>query len=77
MDNLILSQLVFTRISHDLIGNIGSISNALELLEDSLDDIEDIKAVAHNILRHRIIRNYKAEADGVTVNDIIDKLLNQ
>ena len=40
-------------------------------------DIEDIKAVAHNILRHRIIRNYKAEADGVTVNDIIDKLLNQ
>lgn len=40
-------------------------------------DIEDIKAVAHNILRHRIIRNYKAEADGVTVNDIIDKLLNE
>ena len=40
-------------------------------------DIEDIKAVAHNILRHRIIRNYKAEADGVSVNDIIDKLLNQ
>ena len=40
-------------------------------------EIEDIKAVAHNILRHRIIRNYKAEADGVTVNDIIDKLLNE
>ena len=40
-------------------------------------DIEDVKAVAHNILRHRIIRNYKAEADGVTVNDIIDKLLNE
>lgn len=40
-------------------------------------DIEDIKAVAHNILRHRIIKNYKAEAEGITVNDIIDKLLNQ
>ena len=40
-------------------------------------DIEDVKAVAHNILRHRIIKNYKAEAEGITVNDIIDKLLNQ
>lgn len=40
-------------------------------------DIEDVKAVAHNILRHRIIKNYKAEAEGVSINDIIDKLLNQ
>ncbi len=40
-------------------------------------DIEDVKAVAHNILRHRIIKNYKAEAEGITINDIIDKLLNQ
>lgn len=40
-------------------------------------DIEDVKAVAHNILRHRIIKNYKAEAEGITVHDIIDKLLNQ
>lgn len=39
-------------------------------------DIEDIKAVAHNILRHRIIRNYKAEAEGITIEDIISKLLN-
>jgi len=38
-------------------------------------DIEDIKAVAHNILRHRIIKNYKAEAEGITVKDIIDELL--
>jgi len=38
-------------------------------------DIEDIKAVAHNILRHRIIKNYKAEAEGITVEDIIDELL--
>lgn len=40
-------------------------------------DIEDVKAVAHNILRHRIIKNYKAEAEGITINDIIDKMLNQ
>ncbi len=38
-------------------------------------DIEDVKAVAHNILRHRIIKNYKAEAEGITVEQIIDKLL--
>ncbi|MCR4964051.1 MAG: AAA family ATPase [Bacteroidales bacterium] len=39
-------------------------------------DIEDIRAVAYNILRHRIIRNYKAEAEGLTVEKIIDKLLS-
>ncbi|HXB41676.1 MAG TPA: AAA family ATPase [Bacteroidia bacterium] len=38
-------------------------------------DIEDVKAVAHNVLRHRIVRNYKAEADGVGVEEIISKLL--
>ena len=38
-------------------------------------DIEDVKAVAHNILRHRIIKNYKAEAEGITMEQIIDKLL--
>lgn len=38
-------------------------------------DIEDVKAVAHNILRHRIIKNYKAEAEGITIENIIDELL--
>lgn len=38
-------------------------------------DIEDVKAVAHNILRHRIIKNYKAEAEGITVENIIDELM--
>ena len=38
-------------------------------------DIEDVKAVAHHVLRHRIVRNYKAEADGMNVEDIISKLL--
>ena len=37
-------------------------------------DIEDVKMVIKPILRHRIIRNYKAEADGVTVDDIIEQL---
>lgn len=38
-------------------------------------DIEDVKAVALPILRHRIVRNFKAEAEGVTVEDLIKKLL--
>lgn len=38
-------------------------------------DIEDVKAVAPAILRHRIVRNYKAEAEGISVDTIIDKLL--
>jgi len=39
-------------------------------------DIEDVKAVAMPILRHRIMKNYKAEAEGISVEDIISKLLN-
>ena len=39
-------------------------------------DIEDVKAVAANVLRHRIIRNYKAEAEGIKVEDIIRQLVN-
>ncbi|MDD3858699.1 MAG: AAA family ATPase [Bacteroidales bacterium] len=38
-------------------------------------DIEDVKAVAKIILRHRLIKNYKAEADGISIDDIIDELL--
>jgi MoxR-like ATPase len=38
-------------------------------------DIEDIQAVAAPILRHRIVRNFKAEAEGKTVDDIVKKLL--
>jgi MoxR-like ATPase len=38
-------------------------------------DIEDVKAVALPILRHRIVRNYKAEAEGYTVEKIIEELL--
>jgi MoxR-like ATPase len=38
-------------------------------------DIEDVKAVAYDVLRHRIVRNYKAEADGIGVEEIIKGLL--
>ena len=38
-------------------------------------DIEDVKAIAPSILRHRIIKNYKAEAENKSIDDIIDQLL--
>jgi MoxR-like ATPase len=38
-------------------------------------DIEDIRAVSGAVLRHRIVRNFKAEAEGMTVDVIIDKLV--
>ncbi len=37
-------------------------------------DIEDVNAVAPSVLRHRIVKNYKAEAEEITVEKIIDEL---
>jgi MoxR-like ATPase len=37
-------------------------------------DIEDVQAVAYSILRHRIIKNYKAEAEGISEEQIIKSL---
>jgi MoxR-like ATPase len=36
---------------------------------------DDIRGVAHPVLRHRLITNYNAEADGVNVDDLIDRLV--
>lgn len=38
-------------------------------------DIEDVQAIAKPVLRHRIVRNFKAEAEGITVDGIIEKLV--
>lgn len=38
-------------------------------------DIEDVKAVAIGILRHRVVKNYKADAEGISIEKIIDSLL--
>ena len=40
-------------------------------------DIEDVKAVAVSVLRHRIIKNYKADAEGMSVESIIEKLMEE
>ncbi len=38
-------------------------------------DIEDVQAIAPLVLRHRIVRNFKAEAEGITEENIIEALL--
>jgi MoxR-like ATPase len=38
-------------------------------------DIEDVKEVAISVLRHRIVRNFKAEAEGITVEKIVSSLM--
>jgi MoxR-like ATPase len=37
---------------------------------------EDIRAVAHPVLRHRIITNFNAEAEGIKPDDIVTRLVN-
>lgn len=37
-------------------------------------DIDDVKAVALNVLRHRVVKNYKAEAEGLTIEKLIEDL---
>jgi MoxR-like ATPase len=39
-------------------------------------DIEDVTAVSLAVMRHRLVRNYKAEAEGIKVEDIIRKLIS-
>jgi MoxR-like ATPase len=38
-------------------------------------DIEDVQAIAKPVLRHRLVRNFKAEAEGISVDDIVEKLM--
>lgn len=40
-------------------------------------DMEDVRAVAHNVLRHRIVRNYYAEAENISTDELIDKLIRE
>lgn len=53
-----ISELICTRISHDVIGNIGAVSNAVELLEegdmDFMDDIRSILKISSGVLTARL-----------------------
>ena len=50
-------------------------NNQIMVHKNISPDIEDVKAVATGILRHRIIKNYKADAEGITEEMIIESLL--
>jgi len=53
---------------------LGAKCNAL-LRGKYAPDIEDVQAIAKPVLRHRIVRNFKAEAEGFSVDEIIAKLM--
>jgi MoxR-like ATPase len=53
---------------------LGAKCNAL-LNNKYSPDIEDVKAIARPVLCHRIVRNFKAEAEGISVNDVIDRVM--
>ena len=52
---------------------IGAKSNALMSGKFS-PDIEDVKKVAVPVLRHRLVRNYTAQAEGISIEQIVDNL---
>jgi len=53
---------------------LGAKCNAL-LNKKYSPDIEDVRAIAKPVLCHRIVRNFKAEAEGITVNEVIDRVM--
>ncbi len=58
IDSNILTQLVCTRLSHDIVGNVGAVANAVELLEegdmDFMDDIKSILKTSSTVLSARL-----------------------
>ena len=41
-----------------------------------IPSVDDVRAIAHPVLRHRIVTNFNADADGVSTDDLIDRLLD-
>ena len=38
---------------------------------------DDVQAVIHDVMRHRVLLSYEAEADGVSVDQLVDRLLDR
>lgn len=58
MNNVYVSEIVATRLSHDLIGNIGAVANAVELMNDGdnddMSDVLDILQFSSSVLSKRL-----------------------
>ena len=58
MDKMFLTELLVTRLSHDLVGNIGALSNAVELMadedDDDKEDINKILTLSSSVLIKRL-----------------------
>ncbi len=54
---------------------LGAKCNAL-LNKRYSPDIEDVQAIAKPVLRHRMVRNFKAEAEGISVDELINRMMN-
>ena len=69
-----LTELICTRISHDVIGNVGAVANAVELLEegdtDFLDDIRSILKLSSQVLTARL--KFFRLAFGLSNNNLKD-----
>ena len=77
MNNNLITELVCTRISHDIIGNIGAVANAVELLEEGdLDFLDDIKSILKNSSQTLTARmKFFRMAFGIDNNNLEDKKL--
>ncbi len=54
---------------------LGAKCNAL-LNKKYSPDIEDVQAIAKPVLRHRMVRNFKAEAEGISVDELITRMMH-
>lgn len=87
MSNPLICELICTRLSHDIVGNIGAVSNAVELLEegdmDFIDDIKSILSVSSKTLSSRLkffrmafgLNNSNLENNEIVVKTAQDYLL--
>jgi MoxR-like ATPase len=58
-------------------GSINLANAAVMLYKTSCYNSEDVRAVVHDVLRHRIGITYEAEAENITSVDIINKIINE
>jgi hypothetical protein len=72
MSNTFLAEVIATRLSHDLIGNIGAVCNGVELLKEGDEqDIEDVKNDIEIVVTEEIEVKEGTDDVEVETNDIV------